>query len=216
MNKRVKLLLMAAGLVVVAALVWFFLLSPIRGDIAALDTQIEEEQSQLLAARTKLAQAEATRDEGKRNQARLLELAKLMPTEAEIPSLLLQIQDLADEAGIEFIAISPGDSKLSDDKSYRTLSLDLEFEGTYFSVTDFVYRAERMASGPGRLLSIKELGLEIKETTGAETVAGASPNLGVNMTMEAYLLGAGDLVETLTAAPAATTPTTEAGGNKEQ
>jgi Tfp pilus assembly protein PilO len=215
MNKRIKLLLMGAGLVVFAAVVWFLVLSPIRGDIASLNTQIQDEQTQLMSAQTKLDQAEATRGEGRRNQARLLELAKLMPAEEEIPSLLLQIQDLADSAGIEFIAISPGDTEDSEFADARILPLSLEFQGTYFCVTDFIYRAEKMASGPGRLLMIKELSLEPRDTGSA---AGVSPELGVTMTMYAFLQGGG----TTAAKPPAssgsktTTTTTAATTNPEQ
>ena len=96
MSSKLKMILVAVVIVVVALLVWFFLLSPLRGDIKATETQIEQERTRLSQAQIQLAKAEATREEGRTNQARLLELTKIMPKTEEIPSLLLQLQDLAD------------------------------------------------------------------------------------------------------------------------
>ena len=106
MSNRMRLLLIGLAIVVIAVLAWFLALSPVRDDIAATEAQIEEERAKLSEAQIKLAQAESTKKEGRRNQARLLELAKMIPTSEEIPSLLLQIQDLADQSGIQFIAIT--------------------------------------------------------------------------------------------------------------
>lgn len=203
MSRRVLMLLIGLAVVVIAVLVWFFVLDPIRDDIVVADAQIQEERTRLAEAQVKLAQAEATREEGRRNQARLLELAKMMPTSEEVPSLLLQIQDLADQSGIEFIAITPGDTQDSESADYRVLPLDLEFSGTFFDVSDFIWRAEQMVAGPGRLLAIKELQLDLGGAQ-AGASAGASPELSVSMTMYAFLAGS----ESAATAPAQPAPST--------
>jgi len=201
MTRRIRFVLVALALVVIVALCWFMLLSPIRGDIAATNASIEGERTKLAAAQAKLAQAETTRQEGNKNQARLLELAKMVPDSEEIPSLLLQIQDLADQSGIEFISITPGDPVQAG--AFQILPLQLEFSGTYFDLSDFIYRAEQMAAGPGRLLAIKTLALSLDTaaTTGSGAGTSPSPTLGVSMTLYAFE----------TAASASTTPATTPG-----
>ncbi|MBN1321807.1 MAG: type 4a pilus biogenesis protein PilO [Thermoleophilia bacterium] len=205
MSRKLKMILAGVVVVIVAALVWFFLLSPIRDDIQATETQIEDERTRLSQAQIELAQAEATREEGKANQARLMELAKMMPETEEIPSLLLQLQDLADQSGITFIAISPGDTQSSDQADGRILPLDLEFRGTFFNVSDFIYRAEQMVAGPGRLLAVKTLDLSMGGA--AELQGGVSPELGVSLQLYAFLAGSGEAPAS--AAPPAATETTE-------
>lgn len=163
MNRRLVFGLIIAALVVVVALVWFLMLNPMRNDIASTEDAIQSEQVRLAAAQAKLAQAEVTRQEGRRNQARLLELAKLVPPSDEIPSLLLQIQALADQSGITFMAITPGDLIQSTD--FQLLPLQVEFKGTFFPLNDFLYRIERMAAGPGRLLATKQLNLQLGDLT---------------------------------------------------
>lgn len=186
MSRKIRFVLGIIALVIVIALCWFFLLSPLRADIAATEESIDAERTKLATAQAKLAQAEVTREEGKKNQARLLELAKMVPNSEEIPSLLIQIQDLADQSGIEFLTITPGDPLDSD--GFRILPLVLEFSGTYFDLSDFVYRAEQMVAGPGRLLAVKQLGLDLGQTTGTGASRGtsASPELRVSMTLYAF------------------------------
>jgi type IV pilus assembly protein PilO len=212
-NRKIRYLLMGLALVVIAVLAWFLLVNPLRGDIATTKDSIASEQTRLATAQAKLAQAEATKEEGKKNQARLLELAKMVPESEEIPSLLIQIQDLADQSGIDFIAITPGDPVQAGD--YLILPLDVEFTGTYFDLSDFVYRAEQMVAGPGRLLAIKSLDLQLGSQGGTESgsEAGVSPELAVTMTMYAFEYAAASATAAVpAAAQPATSSATSPGG----
>jgi Tfp pilus assembly protein PilO len=212
-SRRVRMILMGLGLVVFAVLVWFFVLSPIRGNISATQADIDDQQSKVSMARATLAQAAETKAEGKRNQARLLELAKMMPTSDELPSLLLQIQDLADQSGIDFISITPGEATEVDGADFSILPLDLTFTGTFFDLSDFVYRAEQMVAGPGRLLAIKSIGLALSSSSPILSAA-VSPDLDVNVSLLAFILPSGSAGgATPSSTPAAggtSTSTTEA------
>jgi Tfp pilus assembly protein PilO len=204
-SKTVRLVLLVVAVVVFGALCWFLLLSPIRGDIAAAERAIEEQRQQKMLAETTLRGAEDTREEGRRNQARLLELNKMVPPSEELPSLLLQLQDLADQSGIAFIAVTPGEPRASAENSpYLVVPLDLQFTGTYFDVSDFAYRAEQMVAGPGRLLAVKSLGLEIGGAGGG----GVSPELTVSVSLYAYMFSE-TAAAPLPAAPAPAEGSTE-------
>lgn len=187
MTRRIRLLILGLVIVVVLAAGWFLILSPKRADMAATDTQIEDARAQLSAAQAKLAQAETTRAEGKANQVRLIELAKMVPASDEMASLLIQIQDLASQAGITFMSITPMEPVEGD--GYSIIPLEVKFSGTYFDLSDFVYRAEQLVAAPGRLLAVKGLRLELLQqgagTTGASS-ASASPMLNVSMTIYAF------------------------------
>ena len=197
-------ILAAVALVVIIALGWFFAISPTRNNIATTNDQIANERAKLATAQAQVAQAQETSKQGKENQARLLELAKMVPNAEEIPSLLLQIQDLANESGISFIAITPGAPVQLN--QYQILPLQVQFEGRFFDLSDFVYRAEQMVAGPGRLLAIKSLGLTPTGTTAASTSSlGTSPTLKVLMTIYAFEINP-DVKKT---GAAATTPTTQ-------
>ena len=180
MKRRNAYIVGAVVAVVVVALYWFFLLSPLRAKITETEAQVGEAQTQLLTMQSKLAQMTQSQDEAKKNEARLLELSKMLPDEDEVPSLLLQIQDLATESGIAFMTMTPAKSVPAG--SYETVPLSLQFEGTFFDVNDFLYRVEQLAAAPGRLLSVESLTLA---PLGTPTV-GVSPPLNVSINMLAY------------------------------
>lgn len=182
MSRRNVYILSGLLLVVILAAYWFLLLSPLRERIADVDQQIAAERTQLAQNQAQLAVLERTRLDAQRNQARIIELAKMMPERTELPSLLLQIQDLATESGIEFMTISPGQPIAAG--LYQTVPLALQFTGTFFDLNDFIYRAEQMAAGPGRILAVKTLGLVLAAVEG--NAVNASPRLTVTLTLYAF------------------------------
>jgi type IV pilus assembly protein PilO len=180
MSRRSIYILAAVVLVVVVIAYWFLLLAPLRSDIADVDSQIADEQMRLEQNQAQLAALERTRLDARWNEARLIELSKMLPPATELPSLILQIQDLATESGINFMTISPG--PLMDAGLYQTIPLNLEFAGTFFDLNDFIYRAEQMVAGPGRLLTVKVANL----TLDADEARKPSPRLKVTMTLYAF------------------------------
>ncbi len=180
MSRRNIYIIVSVVLVLIVVAYWFLLLDPMRGKVGAVDAQIETERNTLAQNQAQLAQLEQTKIDARRNQGRIVELAKMVPARTELPSLLLQIQDLATESGIEFMTIAPGVPTAAG--LYEFVTLGVKFEGTFFDLNDFIYRAEQMAAGPGRILAVKTLSLTPK----SEDLAKASPRLDVTMTMNAF------------------------------
>jgi Tfp pilus assembly protein PilO len=202
MSRKIRLALSAGALVVIVALAWFFLISPLRGEIAETDQAIQSESTKLAAAQAKLAKAEATRAEGKKNQALLIELAKMVPETSQVPSLLVQIQDLADQSGIKFQSVSPGDPKEQD--GYQIIPLTLQFTGTYFDLSDFAYRTEQLVAGPGRLLTLKSIQLALggaSKDSGSSKTKTSSPDLTVSMTLYAFCMDQATAGKTVASTP---------------
>jgi Tfp pilus assembly protein PilO len=188
MSRKLRIALSGVALIAVIALAWFFLISPLRSDIADTDELITAEQTKLAVAEAKLAKAEATRAQGAKNQARLIELAKMVPESTQVPSLLVQIQDLADQSGIDFVSISPGDA--AEANGFQIIPLTLQFSGTYFDLSDFAYRAEQLVAAPGRLLTLKSIQLQLGGETSSESgkTVAESPVLNVSMTLYAFCM----------------------------
>jgi Tfp pilus assembly protein PilO len=193
MTRKMRMLLSAVALVAIVAMAWMFLISPLRSDIAGANSSIAEEQTRLSSAQTKLAAAQTTRAEGQKNEARLLELAKMVPQASQVPSLLVQIQDLADQSGIDFLSMSPGEP--TESTGFQIIPLQLTFTGGYFDLSDFAYRVEQLVAGPGRLLTVKSIQLKMGDagtsdvtgTSSTQTVAD-SPPLTVSMTLYAFCM----------------------------
>ena len=209
MTRKMRMLLAAVALVAIIAVAWLFLISPLRTDIADTNASMTEQQDRLTQAQAKLAVAQTTRAEGQKNQARLMELAKMVPQSTQVPSLLVQIQDLADQSGIAFLSVSPGEP--TEAAGFQIIPLTLSFTGTYFDLSDFAYRVEQLVAAPGRLLTVKSISLKFDApgATGTPSVAKSdSPILGVSMALYAFCMD-----QSSASAPTASTTQQAASGS---
>jgi len=186
MSSRLRYILIGFGILAVALVIFFLLLNPMRADISELETQKQDEEAKIGQLTVQLKTYENLRDAGKRNQGRILELAKMMPDRSEIPSLIIQVQYLADQAGIDVIQITPGQPLGSENIAYQTMTFSLTFTGTFYDVVDFMDRAENMVGGPGRLLTVKNVSLAPQIVAGASSTR--SPELSVSMSLLAFVL----------------------------
>ncbi|HXF30705.1 MAG TPA: hypothetical protein VN522_04215 [Solirubrobacterales bacterium] len=97
-----------AILLIVAAAVafWTLALSPKRSEADKLDAQIETLNASVESARGELAQATAARRAFPTAYHQLVELGQAVPATDETPSLLIELEDLADASGISFETIT--------------------------------------------------------------------------------------------------------------
>jgi Tfp pilus assembly protein PilO len=97
-----------AILLVVAAAVafWTLALSPKRSEAEKLDARIEALNTSVTAARGELAQATAARHTFPTAYHQLVELGQAVPATDETPSLLVELEHLADTSGVAFEAIT--------------------------------------------------------------------------------------------------------------
>jgi Tfp pilus assembly protein PilO len=180
-RRRTLYILVAVALVAVVLIAWVVLINPVRSSIAQKDTEIQAEQQNLATAQAKLARMKQTQQQAEANEGRFIELSKMLPAEDQIPSLLLQVQDLAAESGIEVMSITPSPAAPTT-HGFAALGLALQFSGTYFDTNDLIYRLEQLVAAPGRLLAVKDVTL----TLGVNPKNGVSPLLSVTMNVQAF------------------------------
>jgi Tfp pilus assembly protein PilO len=99
--------IIAILLVVAAAIAfWTLALSPKRSEADKLDAQVETLQASVAAAQSELAQATAAQRAFPTAYHQLVELGQAVPATDETPSLLVELEDLADTSGVAFETIS--------------------------------------------------------------------------------------------------------------
>ena len=99
--------IVAILLVVVAAIAfWTLALSPKRSEADKLDAQIETLSASVASARSELAQATAARRTFPAAYHQLVELGQAVPATDETPSLLIELEHLADTSGVSFETIT--------------------------------------------------------------------------------------------------------------
>jgi hypothetical protein len=101
--------------------------------------------------------------------------------------IILQLQQTATDAGIEFDSIQPGGPALG--SGYTTVPISLTFNGNYYGLTDFLYRLRNLVfvrggalDAKGRLFSVESL----------DFGAGATgfPQIQAKIQVNAYVYGA--------------------------
>jgi type IV pilus assembly protein PilO len=188
--KPAAIALIAVALLVVGALGYFVVISPKRSASSDLAAQIEATETEIQNRR--LAVSSAPKAEPIR-AADLFRVTKAMPGKPDMPGVLLELNRIARDTGIRFDSITPGDS--ADAGGYMRQPIDVIFDGSFYELSDFLYRVRTLVSvhngrlrATGRLFTVRTLSFvesehgfpQIRATLGVDayvygTAAAATP-----------------------------------------
>jgi type IV pilus assembly protein PilO len=145
------------GLLVIVLLVvayYFLILSPLLNRLNERAQERDDKQSQLANLQQEVAQLEAIKRESPTIQRQLLELSKRVPTQPEIPTLVVQLEEIADASGVTQLRIkpdTPGPPPGGGD--FSVVPITMTFNGTYEEMQDFLLRTRNLA----RLVTVKSV-----------------------------------------------------------
>jgi type IV pilus assembly protein PilO len=137
-----KLVLLIALVVVAALILAGFLIYPQFSKISSLDKQITDAQSQIDSARVLLEQRQAVKGRAAQTEAELLRLSNELPESPEIASLIIELQDTANEAGVEFVTLIPSDPVQN--AGYSSVPMKMQIRGTWADTLDFMQRVSKL------------------------------------------------------------------------
>jgi Tfp pilus assembly protein PilO len=150
MKKQMPLWPVVAGVILIVALVaYFVLIRPKRAEAGKLADQIAQLESQVQSAKLAARPKEAST---KLQVADLFELSKAMPDRDDMPGIILELNAVAESAGVRFKAIAPQAAVTQE--GYRSIPISLTFVGNYYDLTDFLFRLRNLvAVDDGKLAS---------------------------------------------------------------
>lgn len=207
MSKNAQLGLVIFGLAVYAALGHFMLVGRQSDKVGDLQTQVAAVEAQITETRAANARAAAAIPTEPVRVADLFRLSKAMPDQTDMPGVLLELNRVARETGIEFDSIVPGGAM--PDAGFQIVPIDLVFEGNFYDLTDFLYRTRTLVGvhegeldARGRLFNVDTIDF----AEGKERF----PQIRAALRLEAYVFGTGQPATTTPPAvsPEATTPAT--------
>jgi type IV pilus assembly protein PilO len=161
-KKQMPLWPVVAGVILIVALVaYFVLIRPKRAEAGKLGDQIVQLESQVQAAKLAAKPKEAST---KLQVADLFELSKAMPDRDDMPGIILELNAVAESAGVRFKAIAPQAAVAQE--GYRSIPISLTFVGNYYDLTDFLFRLRNLVavddgklSSSGRFFTLDTLDL---------------------------------------------------------
>ncbi len=128
--------LMVGAMLLVAAVAtafWILALSPKREEASKLDTQVTQLEGSLAQHESEVAAAEEARKEFPVNYQRLVVLGQAVPSDDETPSLLVQVNHIANHAGVRFQTLKLEPSGTEETEASSPLSTS---EGETVSATE--------------------------------------------------------------------------------
>ena len=222
MSSRDRNVLLLGLLVIVLVVVgyYFLILSPLLNNLDERAQERDDKEAQLANLQQEVAQLEAIRREAPEIQRQLLELSKRIPEQPEIPTLVVQLEEIADASGVTQLRIVPGTPETPErGGDFQVIPITMSFDGTYEQMQDFLLRTRNLA----RLVSVRsvtfcspervseevlgEVDVQCPEDAGAtvetETIVGIEEVLDVDIEAEVYFQP-----QDVPAGPAPTAPDT--------
>jgi type IV pilus assembly protein PilO len=133
---------------------YFLLLSPLLQRLNEQAQAREEKQAQLEEVQQQVNELEEVRRNSPEIERQLLELSKRVPTQPQIPTLVVQVQEIADASGVTQLVVEPGDAAApAGGGDYRVVPVTMQFNGTYDEMQDFLLRTRNLA----RLVTVTDV-----------------------------------------------------------
>ena len=220
MNLRGKEVYIITGvIVVVVAVAWFFLLfKPLTNKLSAASAQLTQvTQAYDTAVSVELPKLQSYQKTAPQTESDLLRLNKMMPGESGIPSVMIEIQQTAQQSGLDFVSITPGGVVAGTPFSVESLSL--AFSGRYYDLEDFLFRLESYVEYRNNAFLVTGRLLQVASVQIAAGSGDSATTLGITITIHAFLWtqpqaysGGAALPQTTTPVPGATTTGTPTPG----
>ena len=215
LSKGAKIGVIVGGDLLLLLMGWFLLISPQRTTAKSISQSIAATQLQIDEAKKRPVDATPTAvEQPEIKTADLYSLAKAMPSTMDTPTLLLELNQIARQAGVTLSTIQPGQPDAAASATgFSTVPINLTFAGDFFSLTDVLYRLRSLVTvrdgalqTSGRLFAVNEVGLA-EVGWGPGTGAG----LSATVTVDAFVYG-GTPAAAPGAAPAVTDTTSTTTG----
>jgi type IV pilus assembly protein PilO len=145
-NDRNVLILGILAIVIIVIAYYFLLLSPLLGRLNDQAQAREAKQAQLEQVQQDVNELEEVRRNSPEIERQLLELSKRVPTQPQIPTFVVQVQEIADASGVTQLSVEPGDpTPPAGGGDYQVQPVTMQFNGTYDEMQDFLLRMRNLA-----------------------------------------------------------------------
>ncbi len=198
----IKLAVIVAGLIVLAGVGYFALVAPKKNESKSLTNEITELDDKIREARSEATQAAGL---SKIHVATLYKLQTAMPNDPKVGELSLELYAVAKATGSRFDSIQPGEVK--DTASYQVIPITLVFQGSFYDLSDFLYRLQSLVLVENHELIAKGRLYTVDEVSFAQGEDGF-PQIAATLKIDAYVFGHPIATESNAAATGTSTSTT--------
>ncbi len=181
-----KMIAVIVAIVIAAVLVVVFLIMPQFSTLSDLDAQLSAAQLSVQQAQATLTQLESVKQGAAITDAELLKGGTEMPDSPQLPTLIIELQDIAAASGVTVTHFGPSQPTPGVGGQFTEVPIALNVNAHWDDLLDYLRRINEST----RLLRITTLGITPPTSTSStETVTEANQVLGVTINMKAYVIG---------------------------
>jgi Tfp pilus assembly protein PilO len=184
LTREMQIALICGGLLIVALAGYFTLVSSKRSEAKKLRAETARVQAQIDRNRS-TAYAKALPAV---KSAAVFRLAQAMPDDVEMPNVMLELNQLAEDSGITFDEITP-QTPIAD-TSFDVQPITVVFTGNYYSLADFLLRVRSLVRVHGGKLITKGRMFSVSGVTFSEADR-KFPYISANLTIDSFVLSNG-------------------------
>lgn len=172
MTARTRLILWIAGLLAILLVVFFFVIRPRQEELSGIREDIEAEEARTIQLNTELQRLQELQANAPELEAELATIRGYVPQDDEVPNFIFLVQDAANSAGVDFVAITPELPKPPPEgAALAEIRAEIRAGGGYFAIQDFIRRLHNL----DRAVRLDTLSLvSEEEETGSVTITMAS------------------------------------------
>jgi type IV pilus assembly protein PilO len=196
-----KMIAVAVGIALIAVLVVVLVILPQFGQLDELAAARQTADMQRQQAQAVLAQLEEAKTRSAMTEAQLLKIGTMMPDSPQLPTLIIELQDIANAAGVQVTSFSPAQPAVAGGGQYTEISMTTQLTSTWDNLLDYM----RRLNSTTRLLRVTNVTINPASVTGTQTAGEAIP-LTVALTMKAYVIGTNGVVSSGAVATATPAP----------
>lgn len=170
-----QILILAAIAALMFVLFYMFGWSPQVSKLDELSKKKTEQEQRLQAAKNTLLMLEEVKRNAADAEIEYIKLSNRMPSSPELPSLIVEIQNISNDAGVELVSLSPGEP--SSTGEYNEMKISAVMNGSYVALIDFLRRVEKAP----RAFKVDNINIKITQY----------PDLNMTASISAFTMGEG-------------------------
>jgi Tfp pilus assembly protein PilO len=163
-SRRAPIIAGAAG-VVLAVLMIVFLVLPKLSQVSDAKKRLEAARAQQSTLESELRALEDAKNAAPAAQRTIDNVNQAIPPTADLPSLILLLQNAATGSGIDLLTITPATPTFDATTGLSTISVSVSATGTYFALTEYLYKIETLP----RAAKVLSITLSPGDTSGGVT-----------------------------------------------
>lgn len=180
-----KMIAVAVGLVALAVLAIWLLVWPMYGELDSLALQKTGAEQQLATAKADLARLEEKKSNAAATEAEMLKIGTQMPDSPQLPTLIMELQDIANSSGVRVTSFSPAQPAPASGGKFTEISLNTQLTADWADLLDYLHRLDKAT----RLLRVTNISVSPAASVVTTATADEEVELTVSLTTKAYVIG---------------------------